>query len=126
MVAQTEEVQFFFSEVMRNSDPYHIPEVDANGVTKPPENIPMNNRLKSAEMLGKSHGMFIDRVDVRQQVSYVELVQDAYSIPDADLDRIKLQYELERAKKTEAKIIEAETKALVFEAALQDEINDLF
>lgn len=122
IIAQTEEVQHFFSEIMRNNDPYHINEVDANGVTQPKSNIPLPTRLKSAEMLGKSQGMFIDRVEIKHQVSYVEIVQDAYSVPDSELANIKLQYERERLKKLEAKELK-ERMAII---DVEDTVDDLY
>lgn len=120
MIAQTEEIQGFWSDIMRNNDPYHIPEVDANGVTKPPENLPLPTRLKSAELLAKSQGMFIERIDVRSQISFVEIIQDAYSISDSELSRIEAEYEHNRTRKIEAKLKEAESKII------DGEFNDLF
>lgn len=103
MIAQTNEIQHFWSSVMRNNDPYHIPEVDKEGATIPVGNIPLATRLKSSEQLAKAQGMFIERVDIRAHVSYAELVQDAYSIPDSDLERIEMEYEARRQKKLTAK-----------------------
>lgn len=111
MIAQTEEIQGFWSDVMRNSDPYAKPEVDANGCTKPEGNIPLPTRLKSAELLAKSQGMFIERIDVRSQVSFVEIVQDAYSISDTELARIEIEYERNRTKKIEAEKMKADIEA---------------
>lgn len=122
IIAQTEEVQHFFSEIMRNNDPYHINEIDSNGVTQPQSNIPLPTRLKSAEMLGKSQGMFIDRVEIKQQVSYVEIVHDAYSIPDSELHSIKLQYEQERLKKLEAKELKDKMSIVDVEEEPRDEL----
>lgn len=120
MVAQREEIQKFWTDVMRNEDPYAKPVVDKNGVTQPEENIPLPTRLKSAELLAKSEGMFIERIDVRSQVSFVEIVQEAYSIPDSDLERIEIEYERNRQRKLEAEAKKKESKII------DGEFNDLF
>ncbi len=120
IIAQREEIQGFWTDVMRNEDPYAKPVVDKNGVTQPAENIPLPTRLKASEQLAKSEGMFIERIDIRSQVSFVEIVQDAYSIPDSDINRIKLEYERNRQRKLEAEAMKAESKII------EGEFNDLF
>ena len=128
MIAQTEEIQGFWSDVMRNNDPYHINEVDNNGVTIPKTNIPLANRLKSSEYLAKSQNMFVERIDVRSQVSFVEIIQDAYSISDSELERIEQQYEHNRQRKIDAKLKQAEAKTFDVEAMEVNEepLDDLF
>jgi len=120
MIAQTEEIQGFWSDIMRNSDPYHIPEVDANGGTLPQTNIPLPTRIKASEQLAKSQGMFIERIDVRSQVSFVEIIQDAYSISDSDLQRIEAEYEHNRQRKIDAQKMKQESQII------DGEFNDLF
>lgn len=120
IIAQTEEIQSFWSDIMRNSDPYIKPVVDKNGVTQPEENIPLASRLKASEQLAKSQGMFIERIDIRSQVSFVEIVQDAYSISDAELAKIELAYETNRKRKIEAEKMKDDS------LILEGEYNDLF
>lgn len=129
MIAQTEEIQHFWSDIMRNTDPYSKPVVDKNGVTQPEENIPLPTRIKASEQLAKSQGMFIERIDVRTSVSFVELVQEAYSIPDSDLERIEIEYERNRQRKIDAEKMQKNTIEGVFEdvtPATKENLNDLF
>lgn len=120
IVAQREEIQGFWTDVMRNEDPYAKPEVDKNGVTQPVGNIPLTTRLKASEQLAKSEGMFIERIDIRSQVSFVEIVQDAYSISDSEVDRIEIEYERNRLRKLEAEKKKEQSKVI------EGEFNDLF
>lgn len=120
IIAQREEVQAFWTDIMRNHDPNALPEQDKHGTTKPPENIPMANRLKASEFLAKADGQFIERVDIRQQVSFVDLVQDAYDIPDSDLAQIETAYEARRSRKLAAQKMKEE------ENTIDGDFSDLF
>ena len=70
-----EELQNFWSDIARNNDPYAIEEFDpVTNVPKPKENIPIQARLKASEMVGKSDGMFVDKLDVSGNVTITDLV----------------------------------------------------
>jgi len=72
--------------------------------------------------------MFVERIDVRSQVSFVEIIQDAYSISDSELERIEQQYEHNRQRKIDAKLKQAEAKTFDVEAMEVNEepLDDLF
>ena len=73
-----EDLQTFWSDIVKNQDPFAIEEFDpVTNVPKPKENIPIQARLKATELLGKSDGMFIDKLDVSGNVTITDLVQQS-------------------------------------------------
>ena len=91
-VASREERQEFFSAIMRNRDPHHIPEVDEFGKVKPVQNIPMNQRLKAGEMLSKMEGDFSENLNINGQVTVTDIVLEAYKIKNEEVDAIEAEY----------------------------------
>lgn len=115
IVADRTERQAFYTSIMRNEDPHYKPVVNKDGVTEPEGNIPMGFRLKSAELLSKTEGDFVDRIDIRQQVSITEVINEAYSISDDELDAIEAEYENARLFKEEKKQLTATTAPVKLE-----------
>lgn len=97
-IADREERQKLWTDIMRNNDPYHKEEFDSNGVPIKETNIPIVTRLKASELLGKSEADFIDKLDVQQNVTITELIKQSYSTTD-DIDAIEAEYEELREKK---------------------------
>jgi phage terminase small subunit len=96
-----EDIQGFWTEIIKNNDPYQVEEFDpVTNVPKPKENLPIQARLKASEMLGKSDGMFVDKIDISGNVTITDLVQQSLkstrSVEDieAEYNLIKAQDEL--------------------------------
>lgn len=90
-IADREELQTFWTLVMRNQDPHWREEKDSNGIPVPTPNIPMQNRLKAAELIGKSEGMFIEKVDMNVNMSMADLVMQSYH-DDTPIEAIEAEY----------------------------------
>jgi hypothetical protein len=110
-IADREERQAFWTAVMRNEDPHHKEEVDANGVPIPQGNIPLQVRIAASEKLGKSEGDFIENVNVQGNFTFTELVGKSYEVED-DIESIEAEY---RAVKEKQKQVEAPKSELVAE-----------
>ena len=54
---------------MRNRDPHHIAERDEHGSIEPIENIPLAQRLKATELLGKSEADFTENLAVNGNIT---------------------------------------------------------
>lgn len=92
-VAHREERQEFWTAIMRNQDPHYIPEKNEMGVVKPRENIPLAQRLKASEMLGKSEADFSENINVKGTLTVTDIITRAYEISDEELDAIEAEYE---------------------------------
>ena len=93
IVADREERQAFWTSVMRNQDPHRIATLDEFGKAKPAEAVPMAQRLKAAEMLGKSEADFTENLRVDGTITVTDIITESYKIPDDDLDAIEAEYE---------------------------------
>jgi hypothetical protein len=102
-IASKEERQMMWSSVMNNHDPHHRTEKDANGIPIPKGNLPMNMRLKAAEMLGKSEGDFVERIDINHNITISDIVKQSYEIDDKPLEDIEAEYMVLREQKRKAK-----------------------
>lgn len=90
------ELQDFWSSVVKNHDPYHVDEIDPEtNVPKPKGPIPMQQRLKAAELFGKSEGMFVDKVDMTTNVTITDLVSQSLH-SKRSLEDIEAEYEMAR------------------------------
>ena len=98
MVAQKEELQVWWSHLVRNEDPHSNPTVDSSGITAD-KDIPLATRIKASEMLMKSHGGFVEKIDINSNVTVSHVIQEAYSVDDNDLDAIEAEYVEIREKK---------------------------
>lgn len=95
VIADRDERMAFLTNVMRNDDPHHKEEVDANGAPIPVGNIAMQNRLKAVEMLGKAHGDFVENINMNANVSISDLVMQSYKVKDS-IEDIEAEYYRER------------------------------
>lgn len=94
MIAKKDEIQSFLTNTMRNEDPNYI-SVVKDGVIIEKENIALASRLKAAELLGKTQGIYADNINISGTVSIMDVVKKAtHSIDDDDLDieAIEAQY----------------------------------
>jgi hypothetical protein len=94
-IATREERQQLWSDIMRNEDPHHKEEVDANGVPIPIGNIPLLTRMKATELLGKSEADFIDKVESTITHSLSDLVMQSYKLTkedDLSIEAIEAEY----------------------------------
>lgn len=109
-IANREERQKFWSDIMRNQDPNAHPELNSSGMAKPPENIPLAMRLKASELLGKSETDFIEKIDVHHNLSLSDVIKEAYTIPNESLEAIEAEYERAYAQKKqiENNVVDAE------------------
>ena len=92
LIADKEEIQVFLSNTMRNEDPEFKRVVGSDGAIKELDNITMPNRLKAAELLGKSQGMYVDRLDVSGKLTLTDIVRKAYTVDDSDIEDIEAEY----------------------------------
>jgi hypothetical protein len=99
-IADRLERQALWTAIMRNNDPYHRDQVDANGIPLPEENIPLTTRLKASELLGKSEGDFTEKVDVTGNLTITDVIKRSYIEDDTtdDLEAIEAQYTLLQSK----------------------------
>ena len=77
-VATREERQHFWTEIMKNNDPYGKPRMGKDG-PKEPEDVTLAHRLKASELLGKSEADFIDKLQVEHKVTITDLIEQSYS-----------------------------------------------
>ena len=103
-IADREERQALLTSWMRNEDPYRKEEKDANGAPIPPGNLPESMRLKALELLGKSEGDFVDRIEHSGNLSFSELVTQSYKVEES-IEAIEAEYNL--VKEQQAKQLEA-------------------
>ncbi len=92
LIADKEEIQVFLSNTMRNEDPEFKRVIGSDGAIKELDNITMPNRLKAAELLGKSQGMYVDRLDVSGKLTLTDIVRKAYTVDDSDIEDIEAEY----------------------------------
>lgn len=96
-IADREERQELLTSWMRNEDPHTKEERDEYGNVKP-HIIAMQNRIKALELLGKSEGDFIDKVDLNVSMNLSEIIMSSYSgdksgvDDDLDIDTIEAEY----------------------------------
>ena len=93
LVANRKERQEFWTSLIRNKDPHHIPVVDGNGNEVPQENIPISQRLKASELLGRSEVDFVERVDVNQNITITDLVKQSY-LDDTPVKELEADYKV--------------------------------
>lgn len=91
LIADRQERQQFWTQIMRNEDPHAKPELDNNGVTKPPGNIPLTTRLKASEYLGKSEADFLERIEHTGNLTVTDVISQAYEIPEEDIRYLEEQ-----------------------------------
>lgn len=99
VIADRDERLAFLTNVMRNHDPDYIEEKDANGLPIKQGNIPLQNRLKAVELLGKAHGDFVENVNLNANVAITDLVMASYKVKESIED---IEAEYYRAKEAEA------------------------
>jgi hypothetical protein len=98
-IADRTELQEMWTNIARNEDPHRKPEIDANGIPIPEGNIPLPIRLKATELIGKSEGIFIEKVDMTTTLSLSDLVMQSYKLPEAEEKSIEeIEAEYYRAK----------------------------
>lgn len=93
-IATREERQEFWTNLMFNKDPNAAKGgFDKNGNPLPEDytpEVPISARLKASELLGKSEGDFVDRLDIDANVSLTEIVMNSYR-PQDDEDDLTLE-----------------------------------
>lgn len=105
VIADREERQSLWTAVMRNEDPHHKEERDANGVPIPQGNIPIPIRLKAAELLGKSEGDFIDNVHHTGTIGFSELVTQSYKVEES-IESIEAEYNTIQEQKAQRALVD--------------------
>jgi phage terminase small subunit len=110
LIANREERQKLWSAIMRNKDPYAKREVDKYGNTIEPENInvPLAVRMKAMEMLARSEGDFVDRVEVNNTLTIESEILKSYQIEQSsdDIEATFVQVEGSEKEETKEKIID--------------------
>lgn len=107
-IAKKEEMQAFLTHTMRNEDPNFKQYVNKEGIVVSEENIPMSNRLKAVELLGKSQGIYSENVNITGSVSIMDVVKKAslgLDDDDTPIDVIEAEYErLQSNKNSEDRV----------------------
>lgn len=91
-IADREERQAFWTALMRNQDPNRVVEYTEHGVPKKFEPIPLAQRIKASELLGKSEVDFVERIDMSANLTVTDIITQAYSISNDELDAIEAEY----------------------------------
>jgi hypothetical protein len=98
-IMNREERQELWSNIAKNNDPYARAELDKFGNPLPEDhkpNIPIQQRLKATEMLAKSEGDFVERLDINTNITLQQIIMDSYHIgkddDDMSLEDIEVQY----------------------------------
>lgn len=88
VIASREERQQLWSELMRNDDPYAKTEVDkyGNTIEADNKNIPISIRMKAMELLAKSEGDFVDRVEINSAITIESEILKSYKIEESTHD----------------------------------------
>lgn len=97
IIADRDEIQAVWTAIFRNSDPHLKPEMDP--VTNAPKpmaaNIPLSTRLKASENLAKTHGMFIEKVEMKVEHTLDDIIKQSYQKnieEDLSLEAIEAEY----------------------------------
>lgn len=111
MIATRQERQAFWTHLMRNEDPDARPEYDNNGVIKPTDNVPLSQRMKASELLGKSETDFVDRVQLEGQITITDIISDSYLLDKStdvedSIEAIEAQYKLLKESESEDVAVE--------------------
>lgn len=100
IIASRDDRMEMWTNIMNNHDPNHKETKDSFGAPVPEGNIPMNMRLKASELLGKSEGDFIERLDVSGTVTISDVIKDSYQIEgEKPLEAIEAEYMVMREKR---------------------------
>jgi len=89
-----EERMEFWTQIAKNTDPYARQEMDKFGNPIPLEltpNIPMQQRLKATEMLGKAEGDFVDRIETNTTLTLQQIIMESYYIDDNSQDEMSIE-----------------------------------
>lgn len=141
-IANREERQAFWTAIMRNKDPHAKDEVDPKtGISKPPGNIPLAQRLKASEYLGKSEADFMERLDVTGNVTVTDIINQTIEVAEEDYEILearelaKLKEQKEKRNKSlpspgkgeieEAEIIKQKIPMPPPQSSIESELEDL-
>lgn len=97
-IADREDRQEWWTSIMRNQDEDARPELDKFGNPMPDDyrpNIPLQQRLKASELLARSEGDFVDRLEVDSNMSLTQIVMSSYEVKDQEdmsLEDIEAEY----------------------------------
>jgi len=115
VIATREHRQAWWTDIMYNRDPHSKPAKDKHGNPLPEElqpDIPIQQRLKASELLGKSEGDFVDRLEIDSNITLTQIVMNSYKKPEEDdgrtLEDIEAEYRRVRDHKRLAEATEEE------------------
>lgn len=91
LILTREERLVLLSAIARNADPHAIEEKDSYGNIKDPENIPMAQRLKAIELLGKAQGDFSETLNINHNVTISDLILRSFQ-DDTPIEVIEAEY----------------------------------
>lgn len=114
IIADREERQALLTSWMRNEDPHELEERDANGAPIPKGNLPMQNRIKALELLGKSEGDFVENINHTGNVTFSEMVTKSYQVTES-VEDIEAEYNLIREKQARIAQVVEPVKSLLGE-----------
>lgn len=124
VIASREERQEFWTSIMKNEDPYIKERKDPNtNAPLEPEPIPISQRLKATELLGKSEADFTENINSKVEHSLSDIIMKSYgtgTTQDLTIGEIEAEY---RRLKDTGKSPVIEVKAI--ESAPILEVEDL-
>ena len=94
-IADKDELLEWWTSLVKNRDP-HNPESDGK--------VPIKDRIKASELIGKSHIMFGDKKEIEHKVTITNIIEDAYKLDDTDIEDIEYT-EVKKPKQVEEVIL---------------------
>lgn len=91
VIADKDHRQELWTSIMRNNDIHERENKDPNGITIPAANIPLAIRLKASELLGKSEGDFVERIDITGNVTITDVIKSSYEVEES-VEALEAEY----------------------------------
>lgn len=98
VIADRDERMALLTSWMRNEDPHRKEEKDAAGIPIPQGNLPESMRVKALELLGKSEGDFVDKLEVSGKLTVTEAIMKSYKLEELGMDDDAIEAEYWAAK----------------------------
>lgn len=77
-IADKNELLEWWTGIMKNKDKHGGPE----------DKVPLRERLKASELIGKAHIMFGEKKEVDHKVTITNIIEGAYKLKDTDIEDI--------------------------------------
>ena len=102
-IADRNELMEWWTGLMKNKDPHG----------DPAERVPLRERLKASEYIGKAHIMFGEKKEIDHKVSITSIIEGAYKLKDTDIEDIDFVEKREEAVAKELPMPELKETSVV-------------